>query len=84
MKKIITLAELKKSGYKSKTIRQELAENLKLNLKTNKNSFEGLIGYDTTVIPDIERAILSGHNINLLGLRAVSYTHLTLPTKRIV
>ena len=76
MKKIITLAELKKSGYKSKTIRQELAENLKLNLKTNKNSFEGLIGYDTTVIPDIERAILSGHNINLLGLRGQAKTRL--------
>ena len=76
MKKIITLAELKKSGYKSKTIRQELAENLKLNLKINKNSFEGLIGYDTTVIPDIERAILSGHNINLLGLRGQAKTRL--------
>jgi len=76
MKKIITLGELKKSGYKPKTIREELADNLKINLKANKNSFKGIIGYDNTVIPDIERAILSNHNINLLGLRGQAKTRL--------
>ena len=76
MKKIITLGELKKSDYKSKTIRQELAENLKINLANNKNSFDGLIGYDNTVIPNIERAILSNHNINLLGLRGQAKTRI--------
>ena len=76
MKKIITLQGLKNSGYKPKTIREELADNLKINLKANKNSFNGLIGYDNTVIPDVERAILSNHNINLLGLRGQAKTRL--------
>tara|TARA_B100001250_G_C19770344_1_gene776838 strand:+ start:211 stop:1668 length:1458 start_codon:yes stop_codon:yes gene_type:complete len=76
MKKPTTLGELKKSGYKSRSIKEELETNLKNNLKSNKNSFEGLIGYDNTVIPDVERAILSHHNINLLGLRGQAKTRL--------
>ena len=76
MKEIITLKGLKESGYKPKTIREELADNLKINLKANKKSFSGLIGYDNTVIPDVERAILSNHNINLLGLRGQAKTRL--------
>jgi len=66
---INTLRDLKKSGYQPKTIQQELAHNLKTRLKKGLPSFEGLIGYENTVIPDVERAILSGHNMNLLGLR---------------
>tara|TARA_B110000444_G_scaffold73755_1_gene69332 strand:+ start:33016 stop:34473 length:1458 start_codon:yes stop_codon:yes gene_type:complete len=76
MKKITNLGDLKKSGYKPKTIRQELADNLKKNLSSNNNSFDGIIGYDSTVIPDIERAILSNHNINLLGLRGQAKTRI--------
>ena len=76
MKKLVTLGELKKTDYKPKTIREELADNLKINLKANKNSFNGIIGYENTVIPDIERAILSNHNINLLGLRGQAKTRI--------
>ena len=76
MKKPENLGELKKSGYKPISIKEELGKNLKKNLKANLNSFEGLIGYDNTVIPDIERAILSKHNINLLGLRGQAKTRL--------
>ena len=76
MNKLVTLGELKKTNYNPKTIREELADNLKINLKTNKNSFNGIIGYENTVIPDIERAILSNHNINLLGLRGQAKTRL--------
>ena len=71
MKEIKNIGDLKKSGYKSKTIRDELSDNLKNNLRLNEKSFKGLIGYDNTVIPDLERAILSNHNINLLGLRGL-------------
>jgi magnesium chelatase subunit I len=73
---ITTLGELKKSGYQAKTIQQELAQNLKQRLKNGQSSFEGLIGYENTVIPDVERAILSGHNMNLLGLRGQAKTRL--------
>ena len=71
-----TLGELKKTDYTSRTIQLELAENLKACLRSGKTTFEGLIGYENTVIPDIERAILSGHNINLLGLRGQAKTRL--------
>ena len=71
---IKTLGELKGSGYQPKSIKQELRENLIENLKNGENPFEGIWGYDETVIPDIERAILSMHNINLLGLRGQAKT----------
>ena len=49
---------------------------MRYKLKNGLKSFDGLIGYDNTVIPDVERAILSGHNINLLGLRGQAKTRL--------
>ena len=73
---INTLGDLKKSGYQSKTIQQELAQNLKSVLKSGQPTFKGLIGYEKTVIPNVERAILSGHNMNLLGLRGQAKTRL--------
>ncbi len=71
---IKTLGELKQSGYQSQSIKDELRSNLIDNLKANKNSFEGIFGFDDTVIPDIERAILSRHNVLLLGLRGQAKT----------
>ena len=53
-----TLGALKKSGYTPLTIQEEMAQNLRQQLKSGKSTFEGLIGYENTVIPDIERAIL--------------------------
>ncbi|WP_438964612.1 magnesium chelatase [Winogradskyella sp.] len=78
MKKIQikTLGDLKKSGYQSKTIKDELRENLISNIKEKKTTFEGIHGYEHTVIPELERAILSKHNINLLGLRGQAKTRL--------
>lgn len=73
---IKTLGALKKSGYKSRSIKTELRENLIQNIKEGKNSFTGIHGYDETVIPQLERAILSEHNINLLGLRGQAKTRL--------
>jgi len=73
---ITTLGELKKSGYQSKTIKDELRENLITSIKKKKNPFTGILGYQDTVVPDIERAILSRHNINLLGLRGQAKTRI--------
>jgi len=81
---ISTLGDLKKSGYQPKTIQQELAQNLKVRLQKGLPSFEGLIGYDNTVIPDVERAILSGHNMNLLGLRGQAKTRLARHLSRLL
>ncbi len=73
---ITTLGELKESGYLSKSIKDELRDNLIKNIKNKINTFEGIHGYESTVIPELERAILSRHNINLLGLRGQAKTRL--------
>ncbi len=73
---ISTLGELRGAKYHSKTIKDELRDNLIASLKSGKKIFEGIVGYDDTVIPEIERAILSKHNINLLGLRGQAKTRI--------
>ena len=74
--KITSLGALKKTDYQPQNIQEELAKNLRQRLSDGKTTFNGLIGYENTVIPDVERAILSGHNINLLGLRGQAKTRL--------
>ncbi len=76
IKNIKTLGELKKSGYQSKSIKDELRENLIEKIKNKESIFEGIHGYENTVIPELQRAILSRHNINLLGLRGQAKTRL--------
>lgn len=73
---INTLGELKKSGYVSKSIKDELRHNLREKIKSGEATFEGVHGFENTVIPELERAILSRHNINLLGLRGQAKTRL--------
>ena len=73
---INTLGELKASGYQSKAIKDELRDNLIAAIKNKINVFEGIHGFDDTVIPDLERAILSRHHILLLGLRGQAKTRL--------
>ena len=75
-KKIKTLGQLKSAGYASRTIKEELRANLIEKLKKKENAFEGIWGYEETVIPDLERALLAGHDINLLGLRGQAKTRL--------
>jgi magnesium chelatase subunit I len=75
-KTITTLGELKKAGYKSVGIKDELRNNLRDRIKEGKDSFIGVWGYEDSVIPELERAILSRHNINLLGLRGQAKTRL--------
>ena len=74
--KIKTLKDLKKSSYVSLNIKEEMIKNLTSNLSKGISTFEGIHGYEDSVIPDLERAILSGHNINLLGLRGQAKTRL--------
>ena len=76
IKKIKTLGALKKSGYRSRSIKEELRENLISKLERREKVFEGIYGFDETVLPDIERAILSRHNILLLGLRGQAKTRI--------
>jgi len=64
-----TLGELKKSGWRSKTVKEELRRNLLQKIKAGKPIFEGIVGFERTVIPQLENAILAKHNFILLGLR---------------
>lgn len=76
MNHINTLGELKASGYQSRPLKEELRDNLIKKLQSGEKVFDGVIGFDDTVLPDIERAILSRHNILLLGLRGQAKTRI--------
>jgi magnesium chelatase subunit I len=73
---IKTLGELKKSGYKPKSVKEELRDNLIKKLKNKEITFPHIVGYEETVIPDVERALLSRHNILFLGLRGQAKTRM--------
>ncbi len=73
---IHTLGQLRAAGYTPKPIKQELRDNLIAKLKNKETVFPGIWGYEDTVLPDIERAILSMHHINLLGLRGQAKTRI--------
>lgn len=76
MKNDITFKELKASGYTHKTISEEIQANLISRIKAKEPVFEGLWGYEDTVIPQLKKAILAGHHINLLGLRGQAKTRI--------
>ncbi len=76
IEKIKTFGELKKAGYEPKSIKEELRRNLLQKIMKKETPFVGIHGYELTVIPELERAILSKHNINLLGLRGQAKTRL--------
>lgn len=76
IERIKTLGELKKSGYKSISIKDEIRKNLIEKIRNRENAFRGIIGYEDSVIPDTERALLSRHNILFLGLRGQAKTRM--------
>ena len=73
---IRTLGELKAAGYQSVKIKDELRNNLRAQIAKGENAFTGIRGFENSVIPELERAILSRHNINFLGLRGQAKTRL--------
>ncbi len=73
---INTVAQLKESGYTSRSVKEEMRVNLIERLQKGLPVFDNIIGYENTVIPQIERAILAGHNINFLGLRGQAKTRM--------
>src|SRR6201985_3041137 len=74
--KITTLGQLKKAGYRNRSVKEEIRENLIRKLQNKENSFPGILGYEDSVIPDTERALLSRHNILFLGLRGQAKTRM--------
>jgi magnesium chelatase subunit I len=71
-----TLGELRASGYTPKSIREEMRANLIAKMRSGAGLFPGIHGYETTVVPAIENAILSGHDIIFLGERGQAKTRM--------
>jgi magnesium chelatase subunit I len=71
-----TLGDLRASGYVSRSVREELRENLLLHLRTGKRIFDGVLGYDETVVPAVENALLCGHDLIFLGERGQAKTRM--------
>ncbi len=76
MKPETTFKELKASGYAHKTINEEIQHNLIARIQAKQPVFEGLVGYEDTVVPQLKKAILASHHINLLGLRGQAKTRI--------
>src|SRR5580658_1591053 len=74
--KINTLGGLKKAGYRTRSVKEEIRVNLIRKLRNKELTFPGIIGYEDSVIPDTERALLSRHNILFLGLRGQAKTRM--------
>ena len=71
-----TLGELRASGWQPRTVKEELRANLVARLAAGRPSFPGIVGFDETVIPAIENAILAGQDIVFLGERGQAKTRL--------
>ncbi|HEX8747140.1 MAG TPA: hypothetical protein VF717_08055, partial [Pyrinomonadaceae bacterium] len=63
-----TLGELRESGYRITSVKDEMRRNLVRKLRAGERLFPGIVGYDETVVPQIINAILARHNLILLGL----------------
>jgi len=73
---ISTLGELKASGHRQRSIKEELRENLLKALRDGTDPWPGIVGFGSTVLPQFERAILAGHDVVLLGERGQGKTRL--------
>jgi Mg-chelatase subunit ChlI len=71
-----TLGELRAAGWRSRTVKQEIRDNLLARLKVGDTLFPGVVGYERTVIPGIVNALLAHHDFILLGLRGQAKTRL--------
>jgi magnesium chelatase subunit I len=79
---IANLGELRGSGHAYETVKEEIRRNLLAAMRAGEHRFAGIIGFDQTVLPQLERALLAGHDTMLLGERGQGKTRLirTLPT----
>jgi magnesium chelatase subunit I len=69
-----TTGELRAAGHQYKTVKQELRDNLLERMRSGEPRFPGIVGYEDTVLPEVERAILAGHDMVLLGERGQGKT----------
>jgi magnesium chelatase subunit I len=71
-----TLGALRAAGHRYRTVKSELRDNLLARMRSGQERFPGIVGYDDTVLPEVERALLAGHDMVLLGERGQGKTRL--------
>src|SRR6476620_2653285 len=71
-----TVAELLAEGYQHRTVKQEIRQNLLARLRGGEPAFPAIVGFDDTVLPELETALLAGHDLVLLGERGQGKTRL--------
>src|ERR671934_742757 len=71
-----TVGELRSAGYTSKSVKQEMRDNLVTRLRRGESFLPGIVGYDDTVVPQIENAVLSGQDLVFLGERGQAKTRI--------
>jgi magnesium chelatase subunit I len=71
-----TLGQLRNCGYESRSVKQELRDGLLARLRAGETAFPGIVGFDNTVLPDLEAALLAGHDLVLLGERGQGKTRI--------
>src|SRR6478752_7886343 len=71
-----TLGQLRDSGHTTRTVKQEIRANLLDRLRSGETAFPGIVGFDETVLPELESALLAGHDLVLLGERGQGKTRL--------
>ena len=71
-----TIGQLRASGYRSRSVKAEIRENLVVALRSGADAFPGIVGFDETVLPDVQRALLAGHDFVPLGERGQGKTRL--------
>ncbi len=76
VRKPATLGALKASGYRPRSVKQELRDGVRERLKAGRPLFSGILGYDRTVVPGVVNALLAGHDFILLGLRGQAKTRI--------
>src|SRR5919197_2094455 len=76
MKRSATLGELRESGYQVRSVKEEMRRNLIGKIRAGDELFPGIVGYDETVIPQLENAVMSGQDVILLGERGQAKTRI--------
>jgi len=71
-----TTRELRASGHQHRSVKAELRDNLLARMRSGEERFPGIVGFDDTVLPQVERALLAGHDFVLLGERGQGKTRL--------
>ncbi len=74
--RVSNLKELKESGWKSLSVKDELRKNIIERVKSGEEMFPGILGYEKTVLPQVQHAIMSKHDVILLGLRGQAKTRI--------